>query len=129
MNRISRELRSETGTQIRLVRDADDLCGACPEKEGTRCRSEKPSLYDQRVLTHSRHHYGDVLRWQDFRDEMMVLATTVRADICGDCQWSDFCSSVDPQPDCVPDPSETESAEHRADPVSGNPAGFERAGS
>ena len=77
---------------IRLLEGYDDVCAACPNKRAESC-AEKASRYDREVLRRCGLSVGDTLPYRDFSENIVetILRPGLRAEICGDCQWSSLC--------------------------------------
>ena len=77
---------------IRLLEGYDDVCAACPNKRTESC-AEKASRYDREVLRRCGLSVGDTLPYRDFSETVIetILRPGLRAEICGDCQWSSLC--------------------------------------
>lgn len=83
-------------TPVRLIVGTDAVCAACPNNLEGLC--EKPELvagYDRAVLTLCGLEEGQVLPYRTFRSlvEIGILMSGRRQEICGNCQWTDFCGS------------------------------------
>ncbi len=79
---------------IVLTDGCDDICVACPHREGGVCRfAQKVGLYDSRVLHCLRLKPGDRLRWQELCDQVDERILTPRKldAICRGCQWISVC--------------------------------------
>ena len=82
----------EQNPLIRLVEGYDDVCAACPNKLAETC-AEKASRYDREVLRRCGLSVGERLPYREFSRKVIetILRPGVRAEICGDCQWSSLC--------------------------------------
>lgn len=82
----------EENPLIRLLEGYDDVCAACPNKRTESC-AEKASRYDREVLRRCGLSVGDTLPYRDFSENIIetILRPGLRAEICGDCQWSSLC--------------------------------------
>ena len=82
----------EQNPLIRLVEGYDDVCAACPNKLAETC-AEKASRYDREVLRRCGLSVGEWLPYREFSRKVIetILRPGVRAEICGDCQWSSLC--------------------------------------
>ena len=82
----------EENQEIRLMDGPDDICAACPNKATESC-AEKASRYDREVLRRCGLSVGDTLPYREFSQKVIetTLRPGLRADICGDCQWSGLC--------------------------------------
>ena len=82
----------EENPEIRLMDRPDDICAACPNKATESC-AEKASRYDREVLRRCGLSVGDTLPYREFSQKVIetILRPGLRADICGDCQWSGLC--------------------------------------
>lgn len=78
----------KAGAEIALIAGADDICAACPERIGNRCRSEaKVAAFDKAVITHfplerKRYPYTEIENLITVR-----LTEAVYELICGNCEW------------------------------------------
>ena len=82
----------EENPTIRLMDSPDDICAACPSKVTEPC-AEKASRYDREVLRRCGLSVGERLPYREFSRKVIetILRRGVRAEICGDCQWSSLC--------------------------------------
>ena len=82
----------EENPTIRLMDSPDDICAACPNKVTEPC-AEKASRYDREVLRRCGLSVGERLPYREFSRKVIetILRRGVRAEICGDCQWSSLC--------------------------------------
>ena len=82
----------EENPLIRLLEGHDDVCAACPNKQTESC-TEKAFRYDREVLRRCGLSVGDTLPYRDFSENVIetILRPGLRAEICGDCQWSGLC--------------------------------------
>ena len=82
----------EDNPEIRLMDSPDDICAACPNRETETC-AEKASRYDREVLRRCGLSVGERLPYREFSRKVIetILRPGVRAEICGDCQWSSLC--------------------------------------
>ena len=82
----------EENPKVRLLNSADDICAACPNKLTETC-AEKASRYDREVLRRCGLSVGERLPYREFSRKVIetILRPGVRAEICGDCQWSSLC--------------------------------------
>ena len=78
--------------EIILMDGPDDICAACPNRLTETC-AEKASRYDREVLRRCGLSAGERLPYREFSRKVMetILRPGVRAEICGDCQWSSLC--------------------------------------
>ena len=79
---------------VRLVAETDIICLKCPNNIDGEC--DKPELvarYDSEVLARCGLKDGDELRFMDFAMLVRerILTPGLRSEICGDCQWNEFC--------------------------------------
>ena len=77
---------------IRLMDSCDDICVACPNRLTETC-AEKASRYDREVLRRCGFSVGDTMPYLVFSKKVIetILRPGLRAEICGDCQWSSLC--------------------------------------
>lgn len=82
----------EENPEICLMDSPDDICAACPNKLTETC-AEKASRYDREVLRRCGLSVGETLRYEEFSRKVIetILRPGIRAEICGDCQWSGLC--------------------------------------
>ena len=78
--------------EIILMDGPDDICAACPNRLTETC-AEKASRYDREVLRRCGLSVGEWLLYREFSRKVSetMLRPGVRAEICGDCQWSSLC--------------------------------------
>ena len=78
--------------EIILMEGPDDICAACPNRLTETC-AEKASRYDREVLRRCGLSAGERLPYREFSRKVIetILRRGVRAEICGDCQWSSLC--------------------------------------
>lgn len=78
--------------EIILMDGPDDICAACPNRLTETC-AEKTSRYDREVLRRCGLSVGERLPYREFSRKVIetILRPGVRAEICGDCQWSSLC--------------------------------------
>ena len=82
----------EKNPEISLMDSPDDICAACPNRLTENC-AEKASRYDREVLRRCGLSAGERLPYREFSRKVIetILRPGVRAEICGDCQWSSLC--------------------------------------
>ena len=82
----------EENPKVRLMDGPDDICAACPNKVTETC-AENASRYDREVLRRCGLSVGERLPYREFSRKVIetILRRGVRAEICGDCQWSSLC--------------------------------------
>ena len=82
----------EKNPEISLMDSPDDICAACPNRLTENC-AEKASRYDREVLRRCGLSVGERLPYREFSRKVTetILRPGVRAEICGDCQWSSLC--------------------------------------
>ena len=82
----------EKNLEISLMDSPDDICAACPNRLTENC-AEKASRYDREVLRRCGLSVGERLPYREFSRKVIetILRPGVRAEICGDCQWSSLC--------------------------------------
>ena len=82
----------EENPEICLMDGPDDVCAACPNRLTEAC-AEKASRYDREVLRRCGLSVGQRLFYRDFSQKVIetILRPGMRAEICGDCQWSGLC--------------------------------------
>ena len=80
--------------EVILLDRTDDVCAHCPNnQEGICISAGKADEYDRQVLARCGLTAGCQIRWEDFTRlvEERILSTGRRAEICGDCQWTNLC--------------------------------------
>lgn len=82
----------QANPEIILAQSPDAICAACPNKLTETCRG-KACRYDREVLHRCGLKAGDCLPYHDFSQKVVdtILRPGKRAEICGDCQWSELC--------------------------------------
>ena len=82
----------EENPMVRLLDSPDDICTACPNQKTEIC-AENASRYDREVLRRCGLSAGETLSYRDFSQNVIetILRPGLRAEICGDCQWSSLC--------------------------------------
>ena len=82
----------EKNPEISLMDSPDDICAACPNRLTENC-AEKASRYDREALRRCGLSVGERLPYREFSRKVIetILRPGVRAEICGDCQWSSLC--------------------------------------
>lgn len=82
----------EENPNILLLDSGDDICAACPNRLTESC-TEKASRYDREVLERCNLTVGMEMSYRDFSRLVAktILRPGLRAEVCGDCQWSDLC--------------------------------------
>ena len=82
----------EKNPEMSLMDSPDDICAACPNRLTENC-AEKASRYDREVLRRCGLSVGERLPYREFSRKVIetILRPGVRAEICGDCQWSSLC--------------------------------------
>ena len=87
----------EKNPEISLMDSPDDICAACPNRLTENC-AEKASRYDREVLRRCGLSVGERLPYREFSRKVIetILRPGVRAEICGDCQWSSLCRWEEP---------------------------------
>ena len=78
--------------EIILMDGPDDICAACPNRLTEKC-AETASRYVREVLRRCGLSVGERLPYREFSRKVIetILRPGVRAEICGDCQWSSLC--------------------------------------
>lgn len=92
MSQLKAELALETS--IQLLAGTDAVCAACPNNLEGLC--EKPELvaaYDRKVLALCGLKEGQILPYGVFAELIQehILKKGLRKNVCGNCQWSDYC--------------------------------------
>ena len=93
MTRAKEALGRDPSTAIKLVRGADDLCGACPNCEEGHCTSEKPARFDANVL---RKLAQEGIIREDGREvclqgipEELTISPALLDECCAGCEWKE----------------------------------------
>ena len=94
MNGLIQSLKEDLFQQIELVCGGDDVCTACPCREGGTCASaEKTARMDHAVLSACGFSCGQTGSWASFAEAAVeaVLSAGEFERICADCQWFELC--------------------------------------
>lgn len=94
MEEIVRELSDNPETKIVLTERCDELCSVCPNREGDRCTSEKPPLFDRNVLRETGFVKGQELTWKAFSKKTDPLSRHALERICPGCEWLSLCREI-----------------------------------
>ena len=73
---------------------ADEICTKCPNNVENICvTGEKAERYDKAVLNYCGISDGTVMKYSEFKKAVheRILELNKRDEICGDCQWNEFC--------------------------------------
>lgn len=85
----------EKNPTVRLVSGADRVCQCCPHRVGEQGCScdDKVKRYDGAVIALCGLSYDRGITWEAFsqRIETDILSKGLRQQVCGDCQWTNFC--------------------------------------
>lgn len=91
------EMLNTDNPPVLICKEADEICHACPNREGNQCRAfAKPNLYDSRVFEFCGLEAGTVLSWKEFRSLVFekIILPGRRKEVCGDCEWNDLCENI-----------------------------------
>lgn len=94
MGKISELLQGNP--RVRLVAEGDVLCEKCPNLQDGLCNTpEQVEGYDRRVLALCGLPERKILPWAEFSRCVAaeILAKGKRAEICGDCPWTEICKA------------------------------------
>ena len=97
MNQVTESLRQHPEQQIQIEEGCDELCRACPNREGDSCNSpDKVSRMDTAVRTLCHLQTGDISTWKELKDlaKTNILLSGAFDEVCGDCNWYELCKSV-----------------------------------
>lgn len=96
MSEIIKKLRENS--EVKLIKDLDDICEHCPENLGDYCKSnEKVKNYDEKVLKILNLSSDEKYFWNDIRTLTcdIIFSKDKREEICKDCQWNELCKEVE----------------------------------
>lgn len=96
MTNIIRELNNNP--KVKLLVDLDDICKACPENLGDKCKSDKKvKSYDMKLLKILGLSKDEIYSWQDINKACydIIFSKDRREEICKDCQWNDLCKEIE----------------------------------
>lgn len=94
MQRMKERLTAHPETIIRIAEGSDDLCSCCPHRIKAHCDSEKPPVFDARVLEAAGIRTDRQLTWAELSRIMEPVRAHRLAEICGNCSWFSVCSSL-----------------------------------
>lgn len=100
MARVKRALDARPDRLVALVTHEDAICEACPERGGACSSCGKAARYDRETLARLNLCEGAMLPWRALRARAgaLLIERGCRAEICGDCRWSDLCQGIPKQP-------------------------------
>ncbi len=81
---------------VQVVSESDLICSKCPHlQEGICSTPDLVRQYDSQVLSLCGLAVNSRLTWDEFSALIAekILSSGKRKTICGNCQWSDICSS------------------------------------
>ena len=90
--KIKNEL--EKNLVVRIISQADEICGKCPNNICGICKSsEKVAEYDRQVITVCNISDGEIMPFLEFKDLIRknILFKGKRKEICGNCEWDSLC--------------------------------------
>ena len=88
------KLRDNPKTKIVLTTSCDELCSACPHREGDHCTSKKPPLFDGNVLRETGFSAGQELTWEAFSQKTDPLSLHALEKTCPGCEWLSLCQEI-----------------------------------
>lgn len=93
MGELQAHLRTCPETPLTLRPAPDGLCARCPNLQGAECESGKPGRYDRAVLALCGLKPGATLSYGALSRlvEECILVPGLLGQVCGDCQWSQYC--------------------------------------
>lgn len=84
---LSKYLKENPDTQIKIVDGADSLCLSCPKK-GVNCTESMVGKLDEAVKKLLDLKVGGIYVYKELSDKLKNLLDPERhAKICGDCFW------------------------------------------
>jgi len=98
MAQIVESLNSRPDTEIEMVAECDDICSACPHRQGRHCHKRADS--PQAVTNHDRRVLGKLgleVGWWGTAQEVFALASARLSslaearEVCGKCGWQEQC--------------------------------------
>lgn len=96
MDQVTESLRQHPDQLVQITAACDELCTACPNKEGDSCNSpDKVNNMDEAVRTLCKIQTGDVFTWEVVKDlAKKILLNGSFEKVCGNCNWYELCKSV-----------------------------------
>ena len=94
MTIIQDRLRKNPDLKVKIVNYTEDICKACPENINGKCKNfEKVLNYDNKFLEYCGIKSGTILPFCKFEKLVnnKILIPGIRKQICGNCQWNEFC--------------------------------------
>ena len=88
--------RAETGEQIEVASEADDVCKICPYFKGKECHYKKESDpeiqgMDREALMLLELTVRDIVLWPDIRKKIPALFHRWSEEFCRACDWRLAC--------------------------------------
>jgi len=88
--------RAETGEQIEVASEADDVCNICPYFKGKECHYKKESDpeiqgMDREALMLLELTVSDIVLWPDIRKKIPALFHRWSEEFCRACDWRLAC--------------------------------------
>jgi hypothetical protein len=88
--------RAETGEQIEVASEADDVCNICPYFKGKECHYKKESDpeiqgMDREALMLLELTVRDIVLWPDIRKEIPAIFYRWSEKFCRACDWRLAC--------------------------------------
>jgi prevent-host-death family protein len=88
--------RAETGEQIEVTSEADDVCKICPYFKGEECHYKKESDpeiqgMDREALMLLELTVRDIVLWPDIRKKIPALFHRWSEEFCRACDWRLAC--------------------------------------
>lgn len=81
-------------TKIRLETNCDELCSACPHRDGDHCTSDKPPVFDRNVLKRTGFSSGEEMTWETFSEKTRSLSLHELDTVCPGCEWLPLCREI-----------------------------------
>lgn len=94
MDATVRHLMEHPETEIEIADHCDDLCAYCPNREGTRCTSPRPQLFDHNVLCKTGLTAAQHLTWEQFSARTEEYSLYHLEEMCPDCNWLPLCKEI-----------------------------------
>ncbi len=89
--KIVQQLRTEEGddTPIKVVRETDSICTACPHSRGTKCNTEESIVpLDEAHAAALGIKEGDILSWGEAKELIREKIDLEKfKSICSTCSW------------------------------------------
>lgn len=96
-NMAAKKQQLEAENRFELTVGCDEICAACPLREGERCRTqEKVMRYDTNVRERLDLQTGAAYSYAEIsaRVRTELLAPETFRTLCGDCEWFSLCAKM-----------------------------------